>query len=252
MSPNEGRTPVRPGSVTQFAVLDALMSGVYSSGIPVSDLRRWGDTGIGCCEGLGGEVLLVDGEAFECTVDAAPRRMTDDETLPFVDVCRFGETPGEPVAGVDLDGLTRAVEGRLVSRNLFHAVRIDGVVGRIRTRVTARQEPPFRPLAEVAAEQVETESVSRAGVIVGFWMPRIYQGISVAGLHLHFLSADRRVGGHVLDVQVDEAVLRVAAFAEFSLHLPLDGNFLATELSHGEDHRISAIEGGARPSSEND
>jgi len=238
--------------VTQFAVLDALLDGIYSSGAVVSDVLRWGDTGIGCCEGLGGEVLVIDGEAFECTVDRAPRRMRDDEMLPFVDVCTFGEPAGEPVAGVDLDGLTAAVEARLLSRNLFHAVRIDGVMARVRTRVTARQEPPLRPLAEVAAEQVETETARRAGTIVGFWMPRVYQGVTVAGLHLHFLSEDRRVGGHVLDVTIDDALLSVSAFAHFSLRLPLDEDFLSRELSHGEDHRITAIEGGAGRSSVND
>ncbi len=246
MPSTEGGTPLRDGAVTQFAVLDALMTGVYSSGIPVSQLRRWGDTGIGCCEGLGGEVLLIDGEAFECTVDSAPRRMADDETLPFADVCDFGEVAGESVVDADLDALTAAVEDRLLSRNLFHAVRIDGVVARIRTRVTAREGVPARPLAAVAAEQIETETIDRAGVIVGFWMPGIYQGITVAGLHLHFLSADRLVGGHVLDVRIDEAILRVSAFAQFSLLLPLDPDFLSAELTHGEDHRISTIEGGAR------
>ncbi|KEP72232.1 hypothetical protein HR12_48045 [Microbacterium sp. SUBG005] len=47
-------------------------------------------------------------------------------------------------------------------------------------------------MAEVAAEQIETVSMSCAGSLVGFWMPRIYQGITVAGLHLHFLSATAR------------------------------------------------------------
>lgn len=246
MSPTERSTPLRSGAVTQFAVLDALMTGVYSSGVAVSDLLRWGDTGIGCCEGLGGEVLLLDGEAFECTVEAPPRRMKDDETLPFVDVCDFGDVAGEPLSNADLGALTAAVEERLVSRNLFHAVRIDGAMARVRTRVTAREAASGRPLAEVAAGQVETDTIARAGVLVGFWMPSIYQGITVAGVHLHFLSADRGVGGHVLDVVVDTAVLRVCAFAQFSLHLPRDRDFLATELTHGEDHRISAIEGGAR------
>ncbi|WP_292894159.1 acetolactate decarboxylase [Microbacterium sp.] len=238
--------------MTQFAVLDALLGGVYSSGVSVSEMLGWGDTGIGCCEGLGGEVLVIDGEAFECTAGAPPRRMRADETLPFVDVCTLGDSPGEALRGVDLAGLTAAVEARLRSRNLFHAVRIDGAMARVRTRVTARQEPPLRPLAEVAAEQIETEVSGVAGVVVGFWMPRIYQGITVAALHLHFLSDDRQVGGHVLDVTVDDALLRVSAFAQFALRLPLDADFLSHELSHGEDHRITAIEGGEPRSSPND
>lgn len=231
-------------SVTQFAVVDALMGGVYSSGISVPEVRGLGDTGIGCCEGLGGEVVILDGELFECTVDGPPRPMDEDETLPFVDVCTLGEVPATDVHDVDLGGLDAALRERLVSRNLFHAVRVDGVVASVRTRVTRRQDPPFRPLAEVAAEQIETVTTDRAGSLVGFWMPRIYQGISVAGLHLHFLSDDRLIGGHVLDLRIRSAVLRVEAFARFTLQLPQDEQFLRTELTHDDDHRIVAVEGG--------
>lgn len=62
------------GAVTQFAVLDALLAGAYESGITVADVRAAGDFGIGCCEHLGGEVVILDGEVFECTVDAPPTR----------------------------------------------------------------------------------------------------------------------------------------------------------------------------------
>lgn len=252
MTAGSPETSVQPGAVTQFAVLDALLTGVYSAGIPVEEVHRLGDFGVGCCEGLGGEVVIVDGAAFECTADGPPRPMVLTENLPFVDVCRFGEVDGTGVEALDLDALTAAVEDRLVSRNLFHAVRLDGVVTRVRTRVTRPQEGRHRPLADVAAEQIETVTLDRAGVVVGFWMPRIYQGISVAGLHLHFLSDDRLVGGHVLDIEISEAVLRLSAFAQISLRLPLDEEFLSTELTHGEDRRIVAIEGGAHHHAENE
>lgn len=236
-----------PGAVTQFAVLDALLAGVYSQGSPVADVRAAGDTGVGCCERLGGEVVIVDGELYECTADAPPRLMTDDEVLPFVDVCRLGDPVAEPVTGLDLPGLDAAVQERLVSRNLFHVVRIDGVFAHVLTRVTRRQRPPFRPLADVAAEQLETTTRECAGSLVGFWMPRIYQGITVAGLHLHFLSHDRTIGGHVLDVRLREGRLRLAAFADLFLRLPSDGEFLTTELTHDDDHRIVAVENRGAP-----
>jgi acetolactate decarboxylase len=230
------------GAVTQFAVLDALLAGVYSQGASAAEVRAAGDTGVGCCEGLGGEVIILDGVPYECTADEPPRVMSDDETLPFVDVCRLGDADVTPVDGLDLAGVEAAVQDQLLSRNLFHAVRIDGVVAEVITRVTTRQRPPFRPLAEVAAEQIETTTRAYAGTLVGFWMPRIYQGITVAGLHLHFLSDDRSIGGHVLDVRIGEARLRVSAFADLHLRLPHDGRFLATELTHDDDHRIVAVE----------
>ncbi|MDQ1084541.1 MULTISPECIES: acetolactate decarboxylase [Microbacterium] len=231
------------GAVTQFAVLDALLAGVFSQGSPVADVRAAGDTGVGCCEGLGGEVVIVDGAVYECTADGPPRLMAEEELLPFVDVCFFGDAIETSVSDLDLPGLDTAVQQGLLSRNLFHAVRVDGTIARVLTRVPRPQRPPFRPLAEVAAEQIETTTLDCPGSLVGFWMPRIYQGITVAGLHLHFLSDDRSIGGHVLDLRIGEARLRVSAFADLHLRLPREGEFLSTELTHDDDRRIVAVEG---------
>jgi acetolactate decarboxylase len=237
-------TLLSPEAVTQFAVLDALLAGAYESGMAVAEVRRRGTFGLGCLDALGGEVVFVDGELFECTTHGPPARLTDAETLPFVDVCDFPEVVPVATSALDLRGLTELVEERLVSRNLFHAVRWDGAVAEVRTRVTPRQRRPFPPLDEVARQQVETITERRRGTLVGFWAPAIYQGITVAGLHLHFLSDDRLVGGHVLDVTVERGDLRLAAFARLHLHLPTDELFLRTELTHGDDHRIVAVEGG--------
>jgi acetolactate decarboxylase len=237
---------VADAAVTQYAVLDALLAGAYESGMPVGEVAALGDFGIGCCDHLGGEVVILDGEVFECTVAEPPTPMADEETLPFADICRFTPGPVRRVADADLAGLTAGVEDALASRNLFHAVRVDGLLASVRVRVTPRQELPLPPLAEVTAHQVETVLTGIRGTLVGFWTPAIYQGISVAGLHLHFLADDRTVGGHVLDVAVAEAAMQVAAYARFHLRLPTDPAFLATELTHDEDHRIVAVEGGAR------
>lgn len=245
------KTPGRisAGAVTQFAVLDALLAGAYASGMPVADALRHGDFGIGCCDRLGGEVVIVDGMAYACTVDGPPHRMTGEDVLPFADVCAEPSVTPVPTGPADLAILTSLVEASTVSRNLFHSVRVDGEFGTIRVRATRREHFPLRPLAEVADEQVETVLTDVEGTLVGFWAPSIYQGIAVAGLHVHFLAADRHAGGHVLDLTLNEGALTVGAFARFNLVLPTDPGFLASELTHDEDHRIVAVEGGAARSS---
>ncbi|NYF17236.1 acetolactate decarboxylase [Microbacterium sp. AK009] len=240
---------VSAGAVTQFAVLDALLAGVYASGMPVAEALGHGDFGIGCCDRLGGEVVIVEGIAYACTVDGPPHRMAGTDILPFADVCAEPSVTPAPTGPADLVTLTSLIEASTVSRNLFHSVRVDGVFRTVRVRATRREHFPLRPLAEVADEQVETVLTEVEGTLVGFWAPSIYQGIAVAGLHVHFLAADRLAGGHVLDLELREGALSVGAFARFTLVLPTDSGFLASELSHDDDHRIVAVEGGAPRSS---
>ncbi len=232
--------------VTQYGVLDALLAGAYGAGVPAATVRGWGSVGIGCCEGLGGEVVLVDGELVECTLDGPPRPMADDEHLPFAVVSDLPDAPGVAVRDLDAAALSARIVAGLRSRNLFHAVRLDGTMSAVRVRVPPRAAGFPVPLAEVAEAQVETVATDVPGTLVGYWTPEIYQGIGVAGLHLHFLAADRTLGGHVLEVAVAAATLRMAAHPGLDLRLPTDPVFLATPLSHDEDHRIVAVERGAQ------
>ena len=70
-------TPIHQtdAAVTQFAVLDALLAGAYESGIRVDDATAIGDFGLGCVDHLGGEVVILDGSAIECTLDGPPVAM---------------------------------------------------------------------------------------------------------------------------------------------------------------------------------
>lgn len=229
-------------ALIQYGVVDALLADASATGVPAAEARRWGDFGIGCCDGLGGEVILLDGQLIECTDEAPPRAVDDAETLPFVDVCTFPAVAPRPLSAGSLSAVAEAVAAALPSRNLFGAVRIDGVFDAVRIRVPRRSQAPFATLADATRDQVETVCTGIRGTLVGFWVPALYQGIAVAGIHLHFLAADRSAGGHVLDVAVTAADLRLAPLARFDLRLPTDEVFLAAAVSHADDDRIAAME----------
>src|SRR6476659_2030744 len=78
------------------------------------------------------------------------------------------------------------------------AVRLDGRFDLVRARSVPRQEPPYRPLTEVVADQRVFELEGVEGTMVGFRFPTYVEGIEGPGYHLHFASADRTRGGHVL------------------------------------------------------
>jgi acetolactate decarboxylase len=225
-------------------VIEALMVGDYDGVFRMRDALEFGDVGIGCTDRIEAEVVVLDGTPWQCRSDGSCSPLDPEALLPFVEICRFDpEAPVQRLGASTHDDLAAAIDGMLASRNHFHAIRVDGEFERVRIRATPAQTPPYRPLAEVAKEQVEHELVGMTGTLLGFWSPSIYQGITVAGLHLHFLADDRSTGGHVLDVAMHRGTLSVSAYARFDLRLPESGAFLGSSLSGDLDAEIVAVEG---------
>jgi acetolactate decarboxylase len=140
------------------------------------------------------------------------------------------------------------LEGQLPSRNIAYAVRVDGRFANIRYRSVARQQRPFPPLVEVTRNQAVFERQEVDGTLMGFWCPDFMNGVNVAGLHLHFLSADRRHGGHVLDMSLAEAKVGIDDTNGWDVQLPMVPAYLNADLGadNGGDLN-SAEQGGAVP-----
>jgi acetolactate decarboxylase len=56
--------------------------------------------------------------------------------------------------------------------------------------------------------------------MVGFRFPARAEGMNVPGYHLHFVSADRKRGGHVLDCEVSAARVEVDDSVDVRLEVP--------------------------------
>ena len=98
-----------------------------------------------------------------------------------------------------------------------------------------RQEPPYRPLTEVVAEQHVFELAGVEGTMVGFRFPDYAEGIEVSGYHLHFISADRTRGGHVLESRAPEITAQLDPSSDLHVELPPGIELADPELA-GDTH----------------
>ena len=71
----------------------------------------------------------------------------------------------------------------------------------------------------------------------GFWSPGYLQSILVPGYHLHFLSGDRRSGGHLLGCAGRGLRARLRREADFRVSLPESASFLRADLSRDVGRR---------------
>jgi acetolactate decarboxylase len=100
------------------------------------------------------------------------------------------------------------------------------------------------PLVDVAKTQpvFHLEEVSCA--LAGFRFPDFARGLDVPGFHLHFLTADREAGGHVLDLVLTRGGLAVDTSARFHLELPTDPTFLHADLGQDRGDALDQAEWG--------
>ena len=197
-------------------------------------LRRHGDFGIGTFNALDGEMIVIDGTIYRLAGDGTAKIAADSAKTPYAAVTWFEPDIDETVNRTQDK---RRFEGHLdelaASPNLFYAVRFDGKVPMIRIRNVVRQTPPYRPLMEAIADQVVHELDNVEGTLIGFRCPDYAVGIGVPGYHLHFITAERGMGGHVLDYELAAGRMQLDHTSSLHLELPQNREFNQADLAAG-------------------
>lgn len=211
-----------PHVVFQTSTIGALLDGAYDGDVTVGELLEHGDLGLGTLNALDGELVVVDGAAWSASVDGALRPVQAGERTPFAVVIPFAADVTVPLRGpLTLEEVLAAADAHLPGGpSLVHAIRVDGRFTRVRARSVPRQHPPYRPLAEVVAEQHVFELADLEGSLVGFRFPADAGALNVTGHHLHVADRDRRRGGHVFDCVLAEGELRIDHSSAVHAELP--------------------------------
>ncbi|QLH39103.1 MAG: acetolactate decarboxylase [Defluviicoccus sp.] len=233
-------TPIK--TVFQVSTSGALVAGVYDREVSVRAILDHGNFGLGTFAGLDGEMVVVDGRAYQVQGSGRVIEASGDAGAPYAVVTWFKPETEASIADVrsfgDLETRCDAYRG---SGNIFYAFRLDGHFTKVRTRVVNPPEPGTR-LVEAAKAQSEFVFMELDGTLVGLWSPSFSSAFSVPGYHLHFLSADRQHGGHLLDLEADTLELKVEALSDFHLALPETEEFLKADLSKNTAAELAEAE----------
>ncbi len=207
----------------QVSTIDALMAGDFDGSLTVGDLEHEGDTGIGTYDRLDGEMIMLDGIAWRARVDGSVSAAPPSETTPFASVARFqADRTGVLGPAANFSGMDAQLDTYLSNNTgLFAMARVDGTFPYVKVRSEPAQEKPYPNLTTALAGQKVYELRNVTGTLVGLYSPAFSDGVSVPGWHLHFVSADRHAGGHVLDVASDgTARIGIDDLPSFTVVLP--------------------------------
>ncbi|MBU1275372.1 MAG: acetolactate decarboxylase [Proteobacteria bacterium] len=238
-----------PGRETLFQVslLDALLAGDYYGSMNLGQLTKHGDTGLGTFQDLDGEMVVSGGVVYRVDMQGKPHVMPPKALTPFAQVTYFdSDMILSPPAGLDFPGLKKWLTERLPSQNLFYAVRVKGSFSQIKARSVPAQKPPYPPLLEVVKHQAVFNWQDVEGELVGFISPAYAKGTGAPGWHLHFLSADKTKGGHLLATRLGKVSLEVDLTPRLTIALPIQGPFLKMDLGSDRSKALHVVEQGKK------
>ncbi|HET8954786.1 MAG TPA: acetolactate decarboxylase [Solirubrobacterales bacterium] len=235
-----------PHVLFQASTIGALLDGGFEGDLTFAELAEHGDLGLGTLDHLDGEMIALDGKFFRADVDGRLSRVPSEAKTPFAVVTRFEPSVDERLSGAELDhdALLERLDALVPADASSCAIRLDGRFDLVRARSVPRQEPPYRPLTEVVADQHVFELTDVEGTMVGFRFPTYVEGIEVAGYHLHFASADRRRGGHVLGSRSRRLWVRLDPSDNLHVELPPRVELADPDLAADTHAAVEAVERG--------
>jgi acetolactate decarboxylase len=238
-----GYLEVAHHTLYQVSTSTALVEGIYQGAVRVGTLREHGDLGLGTFEELDGEMVIVDGYFFQVRCDGSVRQVDDDILTPFAVITRFAPEPAVTLDQCpDMGHLTARFDLLRHSDNVFFALRVDGKFDYVHARAMCRTEEGV-PLVQAAAVQPEFDYHDVSGTLVGFWTPEYAKTFNVPGYHLHFISADRACGGHLLNCRGANLRVQIQREGDYQIALPETEDFLKADLRRDPAADLAQAEG---------
>ena len=225
-------------TIYQVALLQSLAMGYFDGSISVKDLKTYGDTGIGTFEGLNGEMIVLDGVVYRANQNCKINVMGDKETVPFSNVTFFEKDFSVKLRDVHDKAALEKILNELVDkhgRNSFYMVKIPADFNEVLVRSESGQEEPYPTLVEALKTQNEITPKNIRGTIVGLYCPDFMSSLNSVGWHFHFISSDKKIGGHVLELDIKSGEAQFDKTDNFNMGLPAKKNF--HELNFKKDLR---------------
>ncbi len=205
----------------QVSLLQALCQGDYEGHLPIYELKRHGDIGLGTFEGLDGELIMLDGIVYRASADGSVSVVEDDST-PFASVSFMDGSHSSEVSASSFKEFSERMGYILndIGKNSPYFIKIHSRFPSMLLRSVPRQSGST-PLSQVVAEQQVTWSYEDIeGTVVGLFCPSFMSALNSHGWHLHFISDDRKVGGHVLDLTMLGPACDICRMDSLSILLP--------------------------------
>ncbi len=240
---------MKSNKIYQASTLQALALGYTRPVITVRELLDHGDTGLGTFENVDGEMIVIDGVCYQAKQNGSVVRTSEDAGVPFAvsgfvnEGRRFeiGEMP-------DIESIKQELTIRIEENfglNSIHIARIDGWFETVHARAGAPYRSQHVSLKNILSKTQKDFTFERLeGTLVCVYYPDYMDGINASGWHLHFISKDRKLGGHVFRVAMGSGECLLQKMDRIEIQLPREAAFDTYSLKSASQDEIAEVEQG--------
>ncbi len=238
--------PADRESIAQIALLQSLAQGYFGGTITAGDLRAMGDTGIGTFEGLNGEMIVLDGVVYQALGDGRVIVAPDKTIIPYATVTFFDRDIDVKLKDIKDKAAFEKVLNEAVHKhgtNSFYMVKLPATFDSILFRSEYGSQEPYPTLVEaLKGKQTEFTGKNIKGTLVGLYCPSYMGELNSVGWHFHFISEDKKQGGHILELSLKEGTAYLDQTDKFTMVLHDDKKFHDINLAKDMKEDIRSAE----------
>lgn len=233
--------------IFQVATLQSLVLGYFKKVIDVNELLEHGNIGLGTFENVNGEMIVIDGHCYQARNDGSVVEVDKSIGVPFAAVETLNCDRNFDIDKVDgIEQLKVILNNKIdedFGLNSMHIARIDAHFGTIYLRSESQFASQHIELKNVLSSTQRDFSFSDIdGTIVALYYPDYMDGINAPGWHFHFVSSDRTSGGHVFELDLENAKVSIDKISSIEIKLPSEPSFDTYSLKQASNNDIKAVE----------
>ncbi len=240
---------MKSNKLYQASTLQALALGYTKPVVTVQQLLGNGDIGLGTFESVDGEMIILDGVCYQAKNDGSVVRTEDAAGVPFAVAGTISD--GKMIKMENMQDI-EAIKTELTlsidldfSLNSIHVARIDGWFEKVHARAGAPYRSQHVSLKNILSKtQKDFCFEGLYGTLVCVYFPDYMDGINASGWHMHFLSKDKKLGGHVFEVKMSTGECLLQKIDRIEIQLPNDAAFDTYSLKDASKSEIEEVEQG--------
>ena len=114
-------------TIYQYSTINGLFNGYFDGQISLKEVSKRGDIGLGCFNGIDGELMQLDGKFYRFDTKGELREASLDEHTPFICTVPFESQKTVEIGRVNsMHELNDVLDKEIDKKNNFYVFKIHG------------------------------------------------------------------------------------------------------------------------------